>query len=478
MQYGRVAAWFAAWMVLAIATECLAEVIPNTGQVITPLAPAGAHFDALNPGLKDFPDYTAGQAVTTAVSPDGKTLLVLTSGYNLIRSALGRVIPDDSTQFIFSYDVSAHTPRLSQVIKVPNSYNGLAFSPSGRAFYVPGGVDDNLHVFARDDSGRWAEADGSPIGLGHDGKGIGLSPREAPPQAAGVAVSADGNTIVVANYGNDSISLLRRTSGAWHLASELDLRPNRMDPATGDWIAGGEYPYWVVIKGNDTAYVSSVRDREVVVVDIRGTPRVASRIKVPGQPNKMVLSRDGLLLFVAQDNTDSVGVIDLLHDQLVENISVTATRNLLPPGKAKFKGADTNSVTLSPDGKNLYVTNGTMNDVAVLRVLDGNDPDHPHVVELLGLIPTGWYPNSVSMSSDGKYMYVVNGKSVTGPNPKYCKPLSRMAWVRCRSGNQFGLQLAKAGFQYFPTPDARSLARLTEQAAENNHFGRRLSKQA
>ena len=30
---------------------------------------------------------------------------------------------------------------------------------------------------------------------------------------------------------------------------------------------------------------------------------------------------------------------------------------------------------------------------------------------MLGLIPTGMYPNSVTFSADGKYMYVVNGKS-------------------------------------------------------------------
>lgn len=47
----------------------------STGQRITPLAPAGASFQALNPHLADNPGYTVGQAVTTAVSPDGKTLL-------------------------------------------------------------------------------------------------------------------------------------------------------------------------------------------------------------------------------------------------------------------------------------------------------------------------------------------------------------------------------------------------------------------
>ncbi len=37
-----------------------------------------------------------------------------------------------------------------------------------------------------------------------------------------------------------------------------------------------------------------------------------------------------------------------------------------------------------------------------------------------GLIPTGWYPNSVSVSRDGKMLYIVNGKSNAGPNPGEC----------------------------------------------------------
>src|ERR1700686_2834543 len=61
-----------------------AQTLPNTGQTITPLAPKSATFETLNPGLADNPNYVAGQAGTTVTSPDHKTLLVLTSGYNLM----------------------------------------------------------------------------------------------------------------------------------------------------------------------------------------------------------------------------------------------------------------------------------------------------------------------------------------------------------------------------------------------------------
>jgi len=57
------------------------EFIP-TGVQITPSAAKGSIFQALNPGLVSDPSFTVGQAVSTSVSPDGRTLLILTSGYN------------------------------------------------------------------------------------------------------------------------------------------------------------------------------------------------------------------------------------------------------------------------------------------------------------------------------------------------------------------------------------------------------------
>ena len=67
-----------------------------SGMRITPTAAPGARFSALNPDLPGSPDFTAGQAVTTAVSPDGGTLLILTSGYNIRYDSSGNLVPQDS----------------------------------------------------------------------------------------------------------------------------------------------------------------------------------------------------------------------------------------------------------------------------------------------------------------------------------------------------------------------------------------------
>jgi len=454
-------------LALALGSMSRAQDLPNMGRQITPLAPAGAQFVPLNPGLSDNPLYLAGQAVTSVVSPDGKTMLVLTSGYNLVKATSGTnegsVIPGDSTQFVFIYDISKGLPVQKQVVQVPNTYNGIVFDPSGTAFYVAGGVSDNVHLYALGASGLWAEQTGSPIALGHTA-GAGL---EVSPQAAGIAITSDGNTLVVTNYYNDSISILSKSSSGWALTHELDLRPGKINPENSG-VPGGEYPLWVVIKGSNTAYVSSIRDREIDVVDILGSPSVITRIPVPGEPNKMVLNTSQSTLYVAQDLTDSVGIINTSSNQWVDNIPVTAPEGLLPEWRSKFKGNDTNSVTLSSDEKSLYVTNGAMNDVAVVQL------GAPKQSRVIGLIPTGWYPSSVSASHDGKFLYVVNYKSPTGANPGYCHGLTSAQSTQCNASNQYDLQLIKAGLQSFPTPKPWELAQLTEQVAKNNHFGRKL----
>jgi len=437
------------------------QVLPNTGQRISPLAPSGAAFAPLNPGFADNPQYVAGQAVTSVASPDGKTLLVLTSGYNLLRSRSGALIPEDSTQFVFVYDISRGRPVEKQVIQVPNTYSGIAFDPTGAHFYVSGGVDDNVHAYRLGDKGRWTEQEGSPIPLGHHQAGVGLSVK---PDAAGIAVSSDGSKLVVANYYNDSVSVLSRDGDQWNVRRELDLRPGKEDRGHAG-VAGGEYPLWVAIGPNNLAFVSSVRDREIVVVDVAGEPRVVSRIPVPGEPNRMVLNRDQSRLFVAEDNTDSVAVIDTGSRRLLADIPATAPAGLLPHSKSRLKGSNTNSVTLSPDERFLYATNGGMNDVAVIELARA-----PAESRVVGLIPTGWYPNAVSFSADGRFAYVVNGKSPTGPNPASCKGLTPEKRQQCRGANEYNLQLIKAGLQSFPTPSRDGLARLTLEVARNNHF--------
>ncbi len=321
-----------------------AEELPD-GQMITPTAAPGSTFRSLNPGLADFPAFLAGQAVTTAMSPDGKTLLVLTSGYNRNFDAKGKLVADASNEYVFVFDISQGDPTQKQVIPVPNTFSGMAFSPDGRQFSVTGGKDDSVHTYALTD-GRWAES-GKPITLGHD-SGNALVSGTVAPVAAGLAVTADGKTIVVADYENDGVSLVDTRTGAKR--AELDLRPGKHDRRQSG-VAGGEFPYWITIRGNETAYVASVRDREIVAVSLGDSPTITKRISLSGQPTRLLLDAAQTRLYVACDNSDEIVVIDIGTGRILQRVKTA------PPGTLVkvLPGASPNSLAFSPDGKTLYV---------------------------------------------------------------------------------------------------------------------------
>ncbi len=467
-----------------------------TGDFLTATAAPGSVLSDFNPQISGVPNFRADHATSTVVSPDRKTLLVLTTGYNETnytpaqsQANEGFEVPSESGEWVFVYDVSGNgAPVQKQILTLPNSFAGIAFNPSGTEFYVSGGKDDEVHVFDLAGS-TWAEATtasdagpvAAPIALGH-ASALGLANG---PVAAGIGVTKDGTKLVVANYENDSLSVIDVASKA--VIAELDLRPGKAASSPTPGVAGGEFPFWVTVVGNGTAYVSSQRDREVDVVSFATadggsmTPVVTQRITVGGQPNKMLLNKDQSRLFVANGNSDSVTVIDTASNTVLETVPVLA-----PPATfantTGLKGANPNGLALSPDEKTLYVTDGATNAVAVV----GRDPTQATGARTLGLIPTGWYPTSVSTSPDGSYLYVTNAKSIPGPA---CMDELDPTWgpvgtldggptegggptpdQHCWNGNQYVWQLEKAGLLSLPTPSTATLATLTAQVAQNDHF--------
>src|SRR5215469_8175439 len=215
-----------------------AMILP-TGFAITPMDAPESKFEPLNPGLHNFPKFVASGATTTVVSPDQKTLLVLTSGYNLNNTIFGKRDGKASQQYVFVYDITGGQPVRKQVLKLPNSFAGISFYPGGQVFYVGGASDDDIHVFVKHADEKWSE-DSCPIRLKNK-PGNGLNAPETR-VTGGVAVTADGSKIVVANVYNDSVSIVDLRT---HAISQLDLRPGKSVPAKHG-VPGGEYPFWVV----------------------------------------------------------------------------------------------------------------------------------------------------------------------------------------------------------------------------------------
>lgn len=577
-------------LAITVDPQAAPQDLPNMGQRITPLAPPEATFTTLKPGgalvdavsaagyLTDpqsiffmpqspatadpttfLTNWEVGQAVTSLVSPDGSTLLVMTTGYNQVWALTAKGPKTVNTsEWVFVFDNTTNPPTQLQAFPIPNAFNGMAFDPAygitdtdktPKVFYVSSGAGnpapptdpapnpplpqnratggDQIYSFVKTGS-TWQEGKSILLtnvqGLGlHVGK-QGAGPTTVNQQvyvnpcAAGLALSGDGQIMVAVNYANDSVTVFTGGyAGPWtKVASDLpedppkphylvqnpatlDLRPGKVDPKNlaASGVAGGEYPFWVAIQGQGAsavAYVSSIRDREVVVLSLAdviahtkttgadGAPRIAARIKLKGQPFKMAFNKAQTRLYVVEDQSDQVSVIDTspptstspfpyTYNTVIETIPVIAPPALLktlPTDVVLRTGANPNSVTLSPDETQLWVTNGNHNAVSVIELATPTKPS-----QVVGLIPTGWYPTSVTFSADGQRAHVINLKSPTGPDKNFCysagspylpQPLT------CFQTNEYNPQTTKAGLQTFRVPSADQLEQLTAQVASNNRF--------
>ncbi|MEA5504132.1 beta-propeller fold lactonase family protein [Halotia wernerae UHCC 0503] len=452
-----------------------------TGQIITPAAAPGSTFAPLATNLRTDNNADAAEAVTTALSPDGKTLLVLTSGYNqnfrdentgnlftypVLDPLTGK--PTDTTtakaEWVFVYDVSNGKLIKKQQINIPNTYNGLAWAKDGTRFYVSGGIDDRVYIYAS--KGSQYLPDAPFILLGHNSNQTAPFPsydggllKDTPAQlaatgavVAGLAVSKDGKTLVAANFENDSISIVN-TANRKILQEIKFFKP-------GDKVATGEFPFDVALKSTENGaaakvFISSQRDNEVLAVGITSGEIV--RIPVESQPNKILLSPDQNRLYVANGNSDSISVIDANSNSIVQTISLSRPND-------KYKGANPNSVALNPDGRTLYVTLGGENALAVVDLRSSR---------VAGRIPTGWYPNSVSVSRDGQKLYVVNAKSNSGPNPSNNRTTEAGEARNTTFRNEYNWALEKAGIAIIPIPKGGTLTSLSALVDKNNGFSNR-----
>jgi DNA-binding beta-propeller fold protein YncE len=466
------------------------------GLFITPTALKDAVQQDLNPGFAlpyfsaNYPNFVAGEAVKAVVSPDGTTLAILTAGMNslyfpnndnLSNPNLGKVDTAASTQFLFLYDIAGANktkPVLKQVIQQKNSHVGLVWAPNGQTLYAAGGCDDAVYAYSKNGSGSFVLS--ATINLGHapngcvanaaNQKGLGLS---VEPNVAGLAISADGGTLVAANNYNDSISIINTGTKT---VQDLDLRPWASGAPNGT--KGGTFPYSVVLKASgagNIAYVGSDRDREVVVVNI-STQKVVTRIATDGNPNGMALSADGSTLFVAQDNQDQVAVISTATNTITHQIDTRGPVRLDFPKNTT--GAAPTAVTVNAAKKTLYAVNAGSNSIAVIPLTG------PYAFNTVGLLPTAYDPTDVAFSADGSWMYIVNGKSNTGPNSLY--GYGNMASITFKqvgppetnaqestelnSNNQYQFQLEHATLVSAEVPGNEDLWDLTSRVAANNGY--------
>ena len=171
-------------------------------------------------------------------------------------------------------------------------------------------------------------------------------------------------------------------------------------------------------------------------------------IRVGLHPSAVIYDGRGPFVFVANANSDSVSVIEL------QTMSVRETISCRPADSLPF-GSGSNA--LAQSGVYLYVANGTNNCIAKLYV-SGLTPHGPARNQLLGLIPTGWYPGAILLSPDKKKLIVANIKGIGSLAKR------REAEKGRNSHDHLG------SISIIDDPEAEQLAEYTKQVNENNRL--------
>ena len=351
--------------------------------------------------------------LSIAMSPDDNTLLVGNDG--------------QSTQSLMVIDRASGTVTQTIAYPPPEAlFIGLTYSPDGKKVYAAAGGNNKIRVYAVDGQ-HLVEGDAIVLPTERDGKKLNLYP-------AGLDISADGNTLFVANNLDDSLTV-------------LDL-PKSSIKAT---VPVGHNPYAVRLSfDGNSVYVSNWGEQSVSVVDIP-TSKVRETVAVGAHPSALALSAMRHELYVANTDSDSISVIDTTETRVARTIS-------LAPYADAQQGSSPNA--LAVHGNTLYVANAGNNDVAVIQ-LDATD-------QVRGLIPTAWYPTALAVSASGNQLYVVNAKglgagpnSENGPNP-YDRGFT--------PANQYVGSMAVGSLSIIDVPNQAALDTYTQQVVSNNGF--------
>ena len=255
----------------------------------------------------------------------------------------------------------------------------------------------------------------------------------------------------------------RSVTSTCGLASPTRRRPERR---------AARIPIWVAIKGDGKAYVTSQRDREIVIVDLAGTPAVTGRIPVAGLPGKMILNRSQELALRGRVQQRLGG--DRRHrrrTRYVTRISTTAPADL----RAKVG----NVQGQQPEQPGAFA--GRADAVR-----------HQRRHELAGVIELDYgrdrgATGSVTGSDSDRLLPECGGRD--RPRTRSSTALRRQrdeqhrartrtpaatisrsrpgSSAACNAANQYSWQLTKAGFLTLPVPHRSELDQLTRQVAYN-----------
>lgn len=306
----------------------------------------------------------AGFPVNMRLSPDGRFVVVTDSGYRqqitVLDSVTGKVVS--------KLDFNRAKPQKDSL------YYGLAFDDAG-LLYVSRGGEDFVSVYRLSNAGTLEAvrdiSNPPPAGS------------KIPNFVSGLAVKA-GMLYAVDN----------QTHAGTNLKGALSVLKADGSGALSRFEVPG-FPFDVIVT-NGRAFVSSERDACVAMVDL--TSGKAENVPTGANATCMLSTSRGIA--VSNSGSDTVSFLDPASGKVLETVSLRPAEIRGLPGVTPLGLAEANGV--------LFVACADLNAVAVV------DLDR---FEVRGYIPAGWYPTSVVASSDGKRLFVANGKGSQAVNP-------------------------------------------------------------
>jgi YVTN family beta-propeller protein len=329
------------------------------------------------------------------------------------------------------------------------SFTGLTFSPDGRRIYLSS-VGGTIRVFAVDEHhvvtnfARFAVPEAK-------------APKRKQEIPSGLAVSADGKKLyVVGNLGN-RLHELDATTGKVLRSWNTGVAPYDVVLAAGKAYVsnmGGRRPGAKDLTApagrGMTVRVDPVRhiadEGSVTVIDL-ASGELKGEILVELHASALAVSHDGQYVVVANTGSDTLSVIDTHTDEIVEKIW---TRRK----PADLFGAQPNALAFDSTGRKLFVCNGTQNAIAVIHF----EPEERES-QVIGLIPTGWFPGAIQFEPRRKLLCVANIKGIG--STRILKPGDK---VRFNSKDFFGT------ISLMQSPSDRELGGHTSIALANMRY--------
>jgi len=155
------------------------------------------------------------------------------------------------------------------------------------------------------------------------------------------------------------------------------------------------------------AYITNHESGNISVIDtINNT--VTAIVPVRSHPFGVAVSPDGKKVYVANNSDDNVSVIDTATKNITGNVPIEVD----PVGYFPF------GVAVSPDGERVYVTNtykGCVTKTCKGKKSSNKDENYfsVHVINtatnnVTDTVPVGSFPKGITVSPDGKKVYVTN----------------------------------------------------------------------